>query len=71
MFNDIIVVMKIGANIMREREKAGLSQEQLAVKIHITQQQLALYERDLQEMSVTRLQEIAETLKIPVANLLR
>ena len=63
--------MKNGANIMREREKAGLSQEQLAAKIHITQQQLDLYECDLEEMSVTRLQEIAETLKIPVANLLR
>ena len=56
---------------MREREKAGLTQEQLAVKIHITQHQLALYECDLEEMSVTRLQEIAETLKIPVSNLLK
>jgi transcriptional regulator with XRE-family HTH domain len=63
--------MKSGAFIKREREKAGLSQEQLAAKIHVTPQQMAMYEDDTLVFTIPGLMGVADALKIPVANLLK
>jgi HTH-type transcriptional regulator / antitoxin HigA len=55
----------LGELLIKARIARGLTQEQLATELGMTQQQIARYERDgYQKISLWRLAEIAEALKL-------
>lgn len=58
----------VGQNIRRVRETAGKTQSDLAQMIGSTQSQIGKYERGAQDMTLTRLIQIAEALSVdPIA----
>ncbi|MEW6213616.1 MAG: helix-turn-helix transcriptional regulator [Nitrospirota bacterium] len=60
----------IGETLKKYRRAANMSQMALAEKIGISYQQLQKYEKGINNISVYRLQQISEALKIPISNLL-
>ena len=60
----------VGQNIRRVRETAGLTQSDLARMIGSTQSQIGKYERGVQDMSLSRLVQIAEALGADAVDLL-
>jgi transcriptional regulator with XRE-family HTH domain len=58
----------IGKKIREYRQQAGFTQERLAEKLGITFQQVQKYERGLTKVNLTKLQQIAEVLKVPVSS---
>lgn len=58
--------LKIGKKIKKLREISGLSQSELAEKIGVSYQQIQKYERGKSSISVDRLYQIADVLKVPV-----
>jgi len=60
----------IGETIKKCRLAVKMSQMALAEKIGISYQQLQKYEKGIDNISVYRLQQISEALKIPLCNLL-
>ena len=54
----------IGANIKRERERAGLTQERLSEFIGINPTSLSAIERGTVGISLTSLQKVCETLSV-------
>jgi transcriptional regulator with XRE-family HTH domain len=56
----------IGETIKKYRLAAHMSQMSLAEKIGISYQQLQKYEKGINNISVYRLQQICEILKVPV-----
>lgn len=62
--------MKIGNKIRRIREIKGIKQETIANKIGIAQSSYGKIERGEIQLSVDRLQAIAEALELPVNSIL-
>ena len=62
---------EVGSRIRRARMNAKMSQEELAGRIGISCQQLQKYEVATNRVSVGRLIDIADALKVDVAALLR
>ncbi|MBE0426335.1 MAG: helix-turn-helix transcriptional regulator [Nitrospirae bacterium] len=60
----------IGETIKKYRHAANMSQMVLAEKIGISYQQLQKYEKGINNISVYRLQQISDALKIPISNFL-
>lgn len=60
----------IGEKIKQYRLAANMSQMALAEKIGISYQQLQKYEKGIDNISVYRLKQICESLKIPISSLL-
>lgn len=62
----------IGENIKATRKKSGLTQEQLAEEIggSCTNKVISRYERGTVEMGVQTLCDVAESLKVPVNELM-
>ena len=60
----------IGEIIKKYRLAANMSQMALAEKIGISYQQLQKYEKGINNISVYRLEQIAEALKIPISSFL-
>lgn len=60
----------IGDAIKKHRLAANMSQMALAEKIGISYQQLQKYEKGINNISVFRLQQISDALKIPVIKLI-
>lgn len=58
------VAMRIGANIKREREKAGLTQEQFSELIGIGPKSLSAVERGVVGTSIALLKRICNTLAV-------
>ena len=59
----------VGSRIRERRTMLGLSQQQMAELIGVTYQQAHKYERGINRISAGRLFEIAQALRIPVAEL--
>jgi transcriptional regulator with XRE-family HTH domain len=59
----------VGSRIRERRIMLGLSQQQMAELIGVTYQQAHKYERGINRISAGRLFEIAQALRIPVAEL--
>jgi transcriptional regulator with XRE-family HTH domain len=57
----------IGERIKRYRLATNMSQMALAEKIGISYQQLQKYEKGINNISVNRLQQISEALKVPIS----
>lgn len=55
-------MLKIGHLLRQQREAAGLSQEQLAQRLHVTRQAVSKWERDLSYPDVAMLVELATVL---------
>jgi len=60
----------IGKTIKKYRLAVNMSQMALAEKINISYQQLQKYEKGIDNISVYRLKQISEALKIPINSLL-
>ena len=60
---------QVGARIRARRQALQISQTALAGAAGITFQQIQKYEKGLNRVSTSRLAQIAETLKVPVAYL--
>ncbi len=60
----------LGARIRVRRKSMGLSQDDLAVQVGLTFQQIQKYERGANRVSFSRLVEIARTLKCRVQDLI-
>jgi transcriptional regulator with XRE-family HTH domain len=65
-----IFLKKLGINVARLREKAGLSQTELALRCDKDRQSLNRLERGRINPSVFYLKQIAEELKVPTKDLL-
>ncbi|GFO55579.1 DNA-binding protein [Geomonas sp. Red276] len=63
---DVVGSKEIGLKIKILRQQAGLSQEKLAEMVGVTFQQVQKYENGQTSLSVSRLQLIAEALKVSV-----
>ncbi len=61
---------EVGANIKREREKAGLTQEQLSEMIGIGPKSLSAIERGIVGISLTTLKKICTVLAISADSIL-
>lgn len=59
-----------GETLKKCRLAANMSQMELAEKIGISYQQLQKYEKGINNISVYRLKQISEALKIPISSLL-
>jgi transcriptional regulator with XRE-family HTH domain len=60
----------IGETLKKYRLAARMSQMALAERIGISYQQLQKYEKGINNISVYRLQQISEALRIPISSLL-
>lgn len=56
---------KIGKKLTQFREEAGFTRVELAQKIGTNAQQIKRYEKDLQNMSLSRFMQICEILDVP------
>lgn len=63
---DMVTSRDIGLKIKSLRQQAGLSQEKLAEMIAVTFQQVQKYENGQTTLNVTKLQVIAQALKVSV-----
>jgi transcriptional regulator with XRE-family HTH domain len=57
----------VGARVRLRRSALGMSQEKLAKGVGITFQQLQKYEKGVNRISASRLQQIARVLQVPIA----
>jgi transcriptional regulator with XRE-family HTH domain len=63
--------MTAGQNIKAAREKAGISQTELAERIGTTRQQIGKYETGTQDMTVERMLRIAAALGVEPNTLIK
>lgn len=63
----ILSSAEIGAKIKAFRLFAGLTQEGLAEKLEITFQQVQKYERGVTKVNLTKLQQLADVLEVPIS----
>ena len=59
----------VGARITAMRKAKGLSQADLGVAVGVTFQQIQKYEKGINRVGASRLQQIAQCLDVPVATL--
>ena len=64
--SDMVTSRDIGLKIKALRQQAGLSQEKLAEMVGVTFQQVQKYENGQTTLNVTKLQVIAQALKVSV-----
>ena len=57
-------------NLQELRVKAGLTQKELAIRVGCAQSEISRIEHGERSISVDRLQQLAEALDVPVADLL-
>jgi transcriptional regulator with XRE-family HTH domain len=62
--------IKLGQNLVRFRQSAGLSRKELADSIGITHQQMQKYEKGINRICVARLYDISRVLKVPLNSLI-
>lgn len=62
--------IKIGNNLLKARLAAGMSREELCENLDVIQQQIAKYERGIDQVPIGRLVLIAEVLSIDLSSLL-
>lgn len=59
-----------GKNLKRERKRAGITMDELANQVGVTQAQISFYERNINVPSIEKLEAIARVLNVPISNLL-
>jgi len=63
----ILTNMEIGERLREFRKRRGLTQEQLAVMVDVTFQQIQIYENGFTRLNTDKLQAIAQALSVPVS----
>ncbi len=63
----IMISQEIGERLRQFRKRRGLTQEQLAVMVEVTFQQIQKYENGSTRLNTDKLQAVAEALSVPVA----
>lgn len=63
--------LKVGQNIRKAREAAGLNQSSVATAVGTTQSQIAKYEAGVQDMTITRFLEICFAIGADPAELIK
>ena len=61
----------VGQNVAREREKMGISQEELGFRADLHRTYISGVERGIRNPTVTVLQKIADALEVQVNKLLK
>lgn len=61
--------VKVGSKIQKLRKQAGLTQEELAVKVHLSRTHIGHIEQGRKSPSIEVLEKIARTLKVKVKDL--
>jgi len=59
-----------GKNLKRERKRAGVTMDELANKVGVTQSQISFYERNINVPSIEKIEAIARALNIPISRLI-
>lgn len=59
-----------GKKLKRERKKIGITMEELAKQVGVTQAQISFYERNINKPSIEKLEAIAHALNVPISKLL-
>ncbi len=59
--------MHVGTRVRSRRQELGLSQEKLGDALKLTFQQVQKYEKGVNRVSASRLQQLSHILKVPVA----
>jgi transcriptional regulator with XRE-family HTH domain len=67
MHTPIVSNSDIGATIRRRRQELSLSQEELAFRLQLSNQQVQRYESGKDRLNVERLQALALALSVPVS----
>jgi transcriptional regulator with XRE-family HTH domain len=57
---------EIGFRLRTMRQRAGLTQEQLAEMVAVTSQQIQKYESGKSKLNTDRLQQLADALSVPI-----
>lgn len=63
---EILEAQHIGSRLHRARTGAGVSRQKLAEAVEVTRQQIAKYERGVDNIAASRLAVIAQFLNVPV-----
>ena len=63
----ILTSREIGEKMREFRKRRGLTQEQLAVMVDVTFQQIQKYENGSTRMNTDKLQSVAKALSVPVS----
>ncbi len=71
MFTETEILKQFGRNVKAERIRKGYSQESLAEKIGVNREFVSRIERGVQNMSLARINALANHLETDVTNLLR
>lgn len=64
----ILTSKEIGERLREFRKRRGLTQEQLAVMVDVTFQQIQKYESGFTRLNTDKLQAVAEALSVPVSS---
>lgn len=62
------IIMMLNENIKAIRKQRGLSQEELAIRLHVVRQTVSKWEKGLSVPDSDMLVKIAEVLKYPLVN---
>ena len=62
--------MTIGGNIKNAREKAGLSQKELAKKMGVTPQTLSMYEKNRRNPKLSTIRKFAEAIGVTLSEII-
>ena len=71
MFTETEILKQFGRNVKAERIRKGYSQESLAEKIGVNREFVSRIERGVQNMSLARINALANNLETDINNLLR
>lgn len=71
MHNKIEILKKFGKNVKAERIRAGYSQETLSEKMGVNREYISRIERGLQNMSLLKINELANMIGTNIEQLLR
>lgn len=71
MFSETEILKQFGRNVKAERIRQGYSQESLAEKIGVNREYISRIERGIQNMSLARINILANYLETDISNLLR
>lgn len=59
-----------GKKLKRERKRAGITMEELAKQVGVTQAQISFYERNINKPSIEKLEAIARALNVSISKFL-
>lgn len=65
------ILVKFGQRVRQEREKQGLSQEELANKAKVHRTYIGMIERAEKNITLINIEKISNALKIKIGNLLK